>query len=379
MKVLITIGSVILLFRYGYSQSFFAMKGLGEECLSADAYAQSLGNLSALTYENPAGSFDLKATHITGTLVNNFVLGKEGRKTRLITDIRPQLMRFKFPVVKRLKLGFKLSEVFNQNFEVYSDSIPHGNYWARRYIKGFGGIYNLSSSLGYELIPQTLSAGIEYGKLLGASLENWKFEILGGSNLTSDTVFNYYTGQNLRLGILVNYQNLILGFIVEDLLNLAVTEKIVSHNTVVSSNDSIKIKLPRSVSFGISYQFSNARIFSECFFRNWRNATLNNNLLNYENSFKVALGFEYLVNERYPIRAGTHYYRSYIKDRTRTNITQLGLSLGSRISLPNFGGIDYSLKFLHRYGRILKEDIWGFTLSLSYEELFKRRTRRWGS
>ncbi|MEO0072152.1 MAG: hypothetical protein ABIK10_01750 [candidate division WOR-3 bacterium] len=360
------------------AQSFFAMKGLGVECLTYDAYAQSLGNLVVLSSDHPAMPLGLKLTQLTGTLVYNFVLGEEAAQRRLLSDIRPRYFAAKFPITPRLALGIKLNEIFNHNFEVYSETINQGNYLAQRHIRGLGGIYNISGSGSYELLPKMFRVGFEYGRLIGSSLEDWRFEILGGSYLTSDTVLYSYAGQRLRVGVAGSYQHFSLGLLFEELLTLNVQEKIISHNTIVNTNDSIRIKLPRAIGVGISYEAMLVKVFLESYLRDWSRATINGQPLNYPYSLRLSGGFEYLFKECYPIRAGGYYYRWYLKDRAQRQIIEYGLTLGNRITIRNFGGIDYAITLAQRKGQLVKENILALNLTLAYEEAFKRRTRRWG-
>lgn len=362
------------------AQSFFSMKGFGEEILVTDAYASGLGGLVVLSNENPAYPLVLNKTEFHATVLSNFVYGQQTGRRRMIYDIRPLLFHGKVPLPYKFSFGVKLSEIFNQNFDVYSESIPVANYWTRRHIVGKGGIYCISAQLGKRLFNDKLSFGLEYSKLIGQAVEQWNFEVFQGSYLTSDTVEIEYSAHRLRFGLITDLSYLTIGIIAEDILAGTINQNVMSHNSIVNSASGIKINLPNSLGLGLSFdRIPKTTLFADFFLRNWSQTTIDDTVVNrYSNSMKVSLSAEYYLKENLPLRIGVRYYQSYQPDFSGCNIKEYALAAGSRVMILKFGGFNYSLELIQRQGHYVKEMIGRFYFSLAYEEVWKKRTRRWG-
>ncbi|MBS4015241.1 MAG: hypothetical protein KGZ86_02265 [Candidatus Latescibacteria bacterium] len=372
--------SVFISMSFIFGQSFFSMKGFGEEILFTDGYAAGLGGLTSLSNENPAFPLILNKTEFRATVLGNFVYGQQAGQARMAQSIRPLTVNGKFPLPYKFSFGFRLSELFNQNFDVYSDSIQVANYWTRRHIIGKGGIYGLSAQVGKHLFDDKLSFGFEYTKIIGQELEQWNFEVFQGSYLTSDTVEILYSAHRLGAGLVTHLSYFTIGLRFEDFLPGTIDQKVISHNSIVDSASGIKLNLPNSIGLGLSFdKITQTILYADLFYRNWSTTTLNDTVITqYVNSMKISLGAEYYLKENLPLRLGIRYYQSYLADITGKNITEYAFTMGSRIPIVNFGGFDYSLELIQRQGRELKETIARLNFSLAYEEAWKKRTRRWG-
>lgn len=368
------------LYNHSYAQSFFSMKGFGEEVLYHDAQAASLGGLVNLGYANPSAPLILEKTEFRATITGNFVLGQQGNQRRMIYDIRPLLISGKIALPYKFGLGMKLVELFDQNFDVYSDSIQVGNYWTRRHIIGRGGIYGIFAQLSKRLLNDKLALGLEYAKLIGQELEQWNFEVFQGSYTTSDTVEIQYAAHMLRAGFLTNFKCWTIGFIAEDIRPGTISQKVMSHNSIIDSMSGTKINLPTGIGLGIAFKkIPKTTIFADFFMRNWSQSTINDTIISrYSNSMKISTGVEYLLTDNTPLRFGLKLYQSYQTDINHYKISEYALTIGSRIAIPKFGGFDVGLELAQRQGRDVKETIGRLGFSLAYEEAWKKRIRRWG-
>lgn len=364
----------------GYGQSFFSMKGFGEEILYKDARASSLGGLIGLSKENPAFPLQSNKTEFSGTIVSNFVYGQESGNSRMIYDIRPLMINGKIPLPYKFCIGFKLSEYFNQNFNIYSDSIQFSNYWTRRHIVGQGGIYGASVSLARSLFKEKISCGIEYSKLLGRSSELWYFEVLNGNYITLDSVLTTYSASRLCFGLFANLSYFTIGVMAEDILTGKINSEVISHGMTVDSVNGLEFNMPYGFGTGIIFdKFAKTKFYLDGFYRNWEKATIADTVISrFNNSMKYSLTVEHWLTDYHPLRVGLRYYSTYLSDYVGIQIKEYALTCGSNVPIAKFGSLAYSLEIIRRQGKEVKETIGRLSLSLFYEEAWKKRTRRWG-
>jgi len=370
----------LIIFKSMFGQSFFSMKGFGEEILWTDASASGLGGLVSLSRENPAFPIVLNKTSFYATVLTGFVYGQQGNSSRMIYDIRPLDINGKIPLPLKFRVGLKLSEIFNQNFDIYSDSIPFSGYWTRRHIIGRGGIYRLGVNVGKSFFNEKLAFGLEYSKLFGQGLEQWYFEVLNGNYITLDTVTTSYSAHSLRFGVNTNLSFVTLGIITEDILPGIINSKVISHNTIVDSTTDLKFNLPYSIGFGLGFdKLSRTNFYLDVLYKNWSKTKIADSLTSkFNNSMKYSLAVEHWLADYHPLRVGLRYYTSYLSDRSGWQIKEYALSCGSSVPIPKFGYFDYSLEMIKRQGKEVKETIARINFSLSFEEVWKKRTRRWG-
>jgi len=367
--------------QFCFGQSFFSMRGFGEELLYTDATASSLGGLVGLGRVNPSFPLSLSKTTFSATVFSNFVYGQQSGNSRMIYDIRPVTLDGKFPLPYQLRVGIKLSELFNQNFNIYSDSIPFSGTWTRRHIIGQGGIYGLSVNVGKSLFKDKLALSFEYSKLLGQALESWYFEVLSGNSyITHDSVITTYSAHRLCFGAFANINYLSFGLVMEDILPGIINSKVISHSVVVDSVNGLTFNLPYGVGFGIVFdKFPKTKFMADFMYRNWEKATIADaSIPSLRNSMKYSLAVEHWLTDKYPLRVGLRYYASYLSDHTGKGIDEFALSCGSSVPIPKFGSFAYSLEIIRRQGQEVKETIGRLNISLYYEEVWKKRTRRWG-
>ncbi len=367
-----------LIFGIVYAQSFFSMRGFGEEILCADAYANSLASIISLSRENPAYPLSLNKTNFFATVSNNLVIVKGNMWQRAIYEIRPSAIEGKIPLPYKFRIGLKLKENYNQNFDVYSESIPLAGYWARRHIIGQGGIYQVAINGAKTFLNNNLSLGINYSRIFGQGLEHWIFEITEENYITRETIITNYSARSLRFGLLSQISAITLGLHFEDILPGKIQEQIKSY--AATAETSFMFNLPFSFGLGLSFnQLQNTAFYFDFFYKNWKKAQIKNNYVaNFRNSMKYSVAIEHWLTANHPLRFGVRYNKSYLLDHTTYQIKEYGLTMGSRLPIPKFGTFDYSLELFSRQGRILKETVSRLNFSLAYEEVWKKRTRRWG-
>ncbi len=364
-----------------YSQSFFSMRGLGEQIIYTDAISSSLGGLVSLGRENPSFPISLDKTTFYASILPSLVLGSENGSNRGTYDIRPLSVDGKIPLPYGFRVGLKLSEQFNQNFNIYSDSTQFSNYWVRRHIVGQGGIYRITGGIGKSVFDDHLTLGFEYSKLLGQSMERWFFEVMNGNYLTIDTINTNYSGNSIRFGATSKISFLTLGIMAENILPVMINSNVVTHGIVIDSVKGLKFTAPYNIGCGVAIdKFFKTTLFLDVFYENWSNTKLADTLsTGYKNSMKFSIGAEHWLNDNYPVRVGLRYYQTYLSDHTGKQINEVALTCGSSVKIPKFGFLDYSLEILQRQGKDLKETIARLNFSLSYDEAWKKRTRRWGN
>jgi hypothetical protein len=362
-------------------QSFFSMRGFGEQLLYTDAYSSSLGGLVSLGRENPAFPMVLEKTSFYASVTPDFVIGQENRASRIIYDIRPISVDGKIPLPYGFRAGLKLSEQFNQNFNIYSDSTQFSNYWIRRHIIGQGGIYRLAGGVGKSFFNRKLTLGFEYSKLLGQSMERWYFEVMNGNYITQDTINTNYSGNSIRFGAITNISFVTIGLSAENILPGRINSNIISHGTIVDSVRGLKYTAPYNVGLGIVIdKLSRTKLFLDLYYENWSSIKLADTLVSgFKNSLKYSIGAEHWLNDNYPLRIGFRYYQTYLEDHYGKQVYEYALTGGSSVKIPKFGFFDYSLEIIRRQGRGLKETIGRINFSISFDEAWKKRTRRWGN
>lgn len=375
-----TITGLLILTTLINAQSFFSMKSFGEELLSNNATALGLGGLVSLHRENPSFPLVLNKTSFYASVLSNLVYGKYRENGRLIYDVRPMLVEGKISLPYHFRIGVRLSEIFNQNFDVYSETTSFAGYHYQRHVIGKGGMYRIGINCSKSFLNNKFSCGFEYAKILGQSLEQWTFEVLDRNYITLDTVITGYSTHNLKFGVFTDVSFLTIGAIFENFLTGVINSKVISHNTIVDSISGLKFNLPQGFGAGIIFnKLTNTKFYLDIFYRNWTKTLIADTVVTkYQNSIKYSLALEHWFMESYPLRIGMRYYLSYLRDYQNIPIKEYALTTGSRIPIANFGAFDYSLELIRRFGKETKETIARINFSLAFEESWKKRTRRWG-
>lgn len=377
MKRFFPIFFIFVAFSLSPAQSFFSMRGLGEEIINTGAVMTSLGSSITLSYQNPSYPVIKENMVFEAGIIGSGVLGKESNHQRFLADARPNYLKGIFALPLDFSFGLGLAERFNQNFDIYSDTLA--NYDYQRHIVGYGGIYNFSVGVARSFF-QHASLGFEYNRNFGNAQESWFFEALPASNTTTDTVTTNYRGDALKFGLSANIWHLTLGALYEYDLPIYIDSRVLSHGVITDSISGLKFEFPSRIGFGLSFAPINKILISlDYFHRNSKDTKIgDSSSAIYHNSSKYSLGLAYKLDEKYTLRLGYRNYDWYFTEATNQPIKEQAISLGSGIPIPKFGSFDIALELINRNGGSLTENIFRLNLTLHYEEAWKIRKRHWG-
>lgn len=357
-------------------QSFFNARGLGELIPPADARTLALGSPTALSYRNPGILVHLPKTSFGLSVLASGVLGSQSGQTRLISTVRPAGLNVAVPLPLGTRIMLGLEERFGQDFDLWSASLPDTG--CRYHVTGRGGIHTLRAGLGYSFL-KIASLGVEYGRVVGASREEWEINVANGRYLSTDTVELSYTGNTLRLGASFQIEQFALGLLYSfpQCLNAASSRR--AHGVVEDSLLTHVIRIPAEIDLGISVKpFPSLTAVIGLEHRPWSGITINDTIMaSGRNSLRVSLGLEYHTG-KFPLRAAYSYEPWYYTSRSFSTIQEHRIWLGSAVPIKEFGALELSGSLGRRTTPELSETTAGLLLTLSYNEAWLKRTRRWG-
>ncbi len=357
-------------------QSFFNARGLGELVPPADARILALGSPSALSYRNPGILVHLPKTSFGLSVLASGVFGSQSGQTRLIGTVRPAGLNIAAPLPLGTRIMLGLEERFGQDFDLWSASLPDTG--CRYHVTGRGGIHVLRAGLGYSFL-KTASVGIEYGRVVGASREEWEINVANGRYLSTDTVELSYTGNTLRLGASLQTGRFALGLLYSLPQRLSAASSRRAHGVVEDSLFTHIIRIPAEIDLGISLEpFPSLTAVIGLEHRPWSGITINDTIMaRGRNSIRVSSGLEYHT-DKFPLRAAYSYEPWYYTSRSFSTIQEHKIWLGSAVPIKEFGALELSASLGRRSTPELSETTAGLLLTLSYNEAWLRRTRRWG-
>ena len=371
----------IIIFSLLQAQSFFSMRGLGEEIINTDALTTSLGSSNSLSYQNPSYPIKKDNTIFEAALIGSGIYGKDASNQRFISNVRPNYLKGIFVLPLGFGIGLGLSERFNQNFDVFSDS----QFGYQRHIVGYGGIYSVGLGISRSFYEH-VGLGFEYNRNFGDAQERWFFESSIGTNINTDTVATNYRGDLLKFGLSANIWKLNLGVLYEKDFPIYINSRVLSHGVITDSIENLEFRFPAKIGLGLSFEaMPKLTFYLDYFhrnnpFRQTSGALPPESIVNiiYRNTDKYSLGIEYKLNEKHSLRVGYRYYNWYFVDRSNKTINEQAITLGSGIPIPRFGSFNFALELINRKGGSLTENICRLNLTLHYEEAWKIRKRRWG-
>jgi hypothetical protein len=370
------------------AQSFFNSRGLGELTGTADARLAALGDPLALSTQNPGILVNLPRTSFHATVLGAAVLGNQSGSERLLRDVRPGLFDLASPLPWKMRVFGGLSERFNQDFDVWSESMPDTAY--RRHITGRGGIYSLRTGLARSMFDR-LCLGAEYRHILGGSRETWRFEMLNGGQTSTDTIEVDYDANTFRLG--ASYQTSVfsLAGYYEPGFKLTVNRYLRVHGVIRDSQVVYRLSIPHSYSLAAAVNpLRNLGLDLGLSVYPWQDASINRlplapytDPLDYGNVWRGSAGVEYDIDSLHPVRLGysrqTWYYdAASVPELEPTHITENGIHLGTSLPIRGFGALNVSGELLFRNSHAIRETAGRLTLTLAYAEPWMKRTRRWG-
>jgi hypothetical protein len=354
------------------------MNGLGEVTPPADARSIAVGNPLALSFASPGNFIDLSATTIKISVTGSGLIARQQGNERALGMVKPGAAYAAVPVFNRSRILVSVDSRFNQDFDVWSESLADTTI--RYHIVNRGGIYALNIGVAQSLLNH-ICIGAQFGQLIGGSRENWHYWTQG--IVATDTIEINYTGSSFRLGSLFRYSNFALGATFDLPLNLTATRYKHLHGVAGDSLAGYRLRLPATLSFGIvAGPFARTVLNAGLEIRNWANSTINGAGAGYRNGWRGSIGGEYELFPGHPVRLGYSNTRWYCSSVTGDPISEMGFHFGTGIPLPKFGALDIAGEVAFRKGKTprgqLQETVGRINVTLAYEELWAKRSRRWG-
>jgi len=361
------------------AQSFFSSRGFGEEITNSDAASGALGGLFTASSRNPAYPVGTPRTSFTASalVLGNYATDDANR--RVLGDVRPNFLRVRVPLPVGLRLNLGLSEWFNQDFDVYSESLAQ----YRRHVVGKGGIYDINAGLAYSLF-KTVTLGAEYSRLFGGSTELWRFDAYEGNYVTYDTVQYNYAGDAMTLGLFAQRGILSLGGFFQPVLDFNLNSWVRTHGTVAESAAGVKVGMPARYGAGLGISPTpSLRFYLEGARREGSRLTIADSTRpEFRNSLQVVLGVQYMLDEAHPLRLGLRWNDWYLNATGGKPVQEIALTGGSSFPIAGLGSFDFSLEYINRRAvtqtGTLQEHVARAGLTLYFEEPWNARRRRWG-
>lgn len=361
------------------AQSFFNPRGLGEALSPPDAGQLAQGGHAALTGLNPGAVVGLDRTTLRfGGLVSG-ALGTQDGNTRGIIGARPTGLSGAVPVPAGIRVLFGIEERFNQDFDVWSDSLSDTLY--RRRVTGRGGIYSLHVGAA-KSFWKTVAIGLEYSYLTGGSREHWLYEVTNGYTST-DTVETDYRAGTVRAGLGLELGPVSAGAYFEPGIELTARRFKKVHGVVGDSDRTYRLALPWSGGAAVRVRpIDRLGLSLGATMRPWSGATITDSDSTFDLGFRDALrlsaGVEFRVAPDYPVRLGYSNSTWYYAASSGAVVAEHGISAGTGFAIPKFGSIDVAAEVLLRDTPSLKETAGRLGFTLAYGEVWAKRTRRWG-
>ncbi len=381
-KILLTL---TLIFTLTPAQSFFNLHGLGEISQPVDAWNAATGNPFALSVANPGTFIDLPQTSLKISLLTIGVIGRQNNFTRALGSVKPGAFYGSVPLPTRTRILLGVDSRFNQDFDIWSESLSDTTY--RYHIIGRGGIYSLNAGLAQSFLSH-FCIGAQFHQLVGGSRENWHFCTPEGS-IATDTIEIDYSAHNLRFGTSARFSIITIATSYDLPLNILARRSKLIHGVTTDSLQTYRVELPSVLTFGLSAgPYHQTRLNLGLELRPWSGAKIINDTndirSNYRNTWRGTIGVEYELFPEHPVRLGYSYGDWYCDNKsTGKPITERGVHLGTGIPIAKFGALDIAGEILFRSSLtrpdiILRETAGRLTLTLAYQETWAKRTRRWG-
>lgn len=379
------LGSILVLGSIGFGQSFFNTRGLGEMTGPADAQTVGLGGGSALSYLNPGILVELPKTAFVATVSATGTVGSEAGRQRFFGTVRPEGFSSAFPLPFSTRLVLGLDQRFNQEFDVWSDTLA--DTACRYHVVGRGGIYALNAGLAKSLFGVGC-VGLGYSHYLGSAREDWRFETPDGIYTSTDTVEVRYSANGLRLGAAVRTSVVSLAGYYEPAFGLSAQSFKRVHGLVRDSLAKYRFELPPAIALGATVEpFAPVLVAAGFEYRPWSRTRRDRVPADFLDAARFSAGIQYAAAPQHPVRLGYSYEPWYYAAEPGVDpgwspapqrITEHALSLGTSLPIPHFGSLDIAVELARRNSVALTETAGRLFLSLSYGEAWLKRTRRWG-
>lgn len=347
--LLLPLGSVLLAY------SVFNTRGLGD-------------------YMPPAEFLEIPSrtqTTLEARFLSEYVYATDNQGGKNAFLLRPERFRFYFPLPWRFGLGAQLTQRFNLDFAVESDSVRSADYTLIRRVKGRGGIEGLRLSLDkgfYDI----LYLGVGYERLLGGAWERWDSEIVELNRITVDSLLYYFGGNGVwgAAGFKIGPVEL-RGFYAHPLGLRVITEVQTSRDTSVV--DSASYTPPVELGGVLAYSANKLELGLAYIQQRAEDPG--------PLSFIVAHLVE--ANAAYKFKpfilTGKAGWKSwYVESADGSSVRDIYLGIGTRIPIESYGyGVIQLSGGLRNGGKISEYHV-ELRAGLEFMELWKKRERMWG-
>jgi hypothetical protein len=366
------------------AQSFYNAQGLGELSPVPDARIAATGGSLALSPANPGGLVHLDKVGFNLSVRGGATIGSNAVGSRGIPGAAPSGLAVAAPLPAGFRIFGGAAERFNQDFDIWSESLPDTAY--RRHVIGRGGVYSLQAGLAKSFFDR-VCIGAAYSHLLGGSREQWRFEINNSTYTAVDTVEIDFSGNSFAAGLSYQDRQLTAAAVVHAPVALLAERYRLVHGAVSESVRTALIALPYSLHLGAAFAPTGAIQLSAGFdWRPWSSTTIRigDGLAadaGYRDVWDLSLGAEYELAEGHPVRTGfarREWYYQPVLDGERSSVIENAVTVGTGIAVPRLGSLDLAGRVGLRTAAGLHEVTAGLALTLAYQEPWSRRTRRWG-
>ena len=342
-------------------------------CSALSAY--SVFNTRGLGGYTPPAEFleipSMSETILEARFTSEYVYATDAQAGQNAFLVRPERFRFYFPLPWRFGLGAQITQRFNLDFYVESDSARSADYTLIRRVKGRGGIEGLRLSLDkgfYDIIY----LGVGYERLFGGAWERWDSEIVELNQITVDSLLYYFGGNGVwgmagfKLGPLE-----LRGFYAHPLGLQVTTEVQTSRDTTVV--DSASYTPPAELGGVLAYSTDKLELGLAYIQQKAEDP----------GSLSFITGHLVEVNGGWELKpfilTGKAGWKSwYVESAGGSPIRDIYLGIGTRIPIESYGyGVIQLSGGLRNGGKISEYHI-GLRAGLEFRELWKKRERMWG-
>ncbi|GEM_PF-2255031 len=354
-RSIISILSFILLAKVGFAYSLFNTRGLG-------------------MYYPPAEFqkiFSRAKTRMDVGFVLEYNYATNNTAVRDMLMFRPQRITFFTPLPWKFGLSLNICERYNLDFSVRSDSTSSGDYTLIRAITGRGGVAGFRVALD-KTIFNIIYLGGGYERYFGGAWERWDSEIIELKEKTVDSLLYHFRGNGAWAMAGVNIGTFQLRGFYNHSFDLNIdTEVQTSRDT--SLLDSASYQPPAEFGGILTYRARDYSLGLSYIQQTGGNA----GRLEFVPGRIVELGGGYKF-DNFSINAKAGWHQWYVRTNDNQAISDIYLGFGTRIPLKQYGVALLNLTGGYRTGGELSEYHAELNLGIEFNELWKKRERKWG-
>jgi len=394
--------------------SIYSQFGLGEMRTSTHAKSIAIGELNATSRDKYSFNILFPSTwgEISRTIFSTEFLYEGVNSSTTAQNVFLSKGTFNgtaiaFPVFspKKISAGIGIVPFTEMKYSTRFSTSQLGIPYTSEHI-GDGGLYQLNAGSSYHLF-EDLHAGLSFNYTFGTITKQENF--LSSASLIAShktTVKQHYTGSGISFGLYYSVAQFFYTNALSFGLNISSPISLSSSNDTTTeyfdsddifdiptlrrtnTSENYPTKIPLRWNIGMSSQI-NEQWYSgiEFQFQHWSQFEIHSvRQKNYENSFRINAGCEYLPTrentasyfERIAYRGGMHFAKNpYIINNTK--IYETGISGGFGFPISSESRLNVALEFIQRGTtdfQLVKENIFRFVIGFDGNELMFVRTEK---